>query len=167
MSDLIVLTFENEAYAFQMRDKLLEMQKKMVISLADAAIVVRNDNGKPKIKQLHSLVGTGAMGGAFWGMFIGLLFLNPWLGMAVGALSGALGGAMSDYGVDDNFIKEVGSTIQPGQAALFLLVTKYIADKVLPELGAFNAKVLQTSLTDEAEAKLRNAFGAEDMKETC
>ena len=79
MSDLIVLTFENEAYAFQMRDKLLEMQKKMVISLADAAIVVRNDNGKPKIKQLHSLVGTGAMGGAFWACLLDCFFLIPGL----------------------------------------------------------------------------------------
>ena len=74
MSDLIVLSFDNEASAFQMRDKLLDMQKQQVITLSDAAIVIRDKKGKPKVKQLHSLVGAGAMGGAFWGMLIGLLF---------------------------------------------------------------------------------------------
>jgi uncharacterized membrane protein len=165
MSDLIVLSFENEAAAFQMRDKLLDMQKREVITLADAAIVVRDSKGKPKVKQLHSLVGAGALGGAFWGMLIGLLFFAPWLGMAIGAMSGALSGALSDIGVDDKFIKEVGAAIEPGHAALFLLVAKVTADKVLPELSSFNAKVLQTSLSNEAEAKLREAFGAEGIEE--
>jgi len=164
MSDLIVLSFDNEANAFQMRDKLVNMQKQQVISLADAAIVIRDKNGKPKVKQLHSLVGAGALGGAFWGMLIGLLFFAPWMGMAIGALSGALGGKLSDIGVDDNFIKEVGATIEPGHAALFLLVTKVTADKVLPELSDYNAKVLQTSLSNEDEAKLREAFGAQEIE---
>jgi len=164
MSDLIVLSFDNEASAFQMRDKLLDMQKQQIITLADAAIVIRDKNGKPKVKQLHSLVGAGALGGAFWGMLIGLLFFAPWLGMAAGALGGALSGKFADVGVDDNFIKEVGAAIEPGHAALFLLVLKVTADKVLPELSSFNAKVLQTSLSNEAEAKLREAFGAEDIE---
>ncbi|MBP6469315.1 MAG: DUF1269 domain-containing protein [Chloroflexi bacterium] len=164
MSDLIVLSFDNEASAFQMRDKLLDMQKQQVITLADAAIVIRDKKGKPKVKQLHSLVGAGAMGGAFWGMLIGLLFFAPWLGMAAGALGGALGGKFNDIGVDDKFIKEVGETIEPGHAALFLLVVKVTADKVLPELASFNAKVLQTSLSNEDEARLRETFGAEDVE---
>lgn len=165
MSDLIVLAFEDEASAFQMRDKLLQMQKQQVITLADAAIVTRKANGKPKVKQLYSLVGSGAVGGAFWGMLIGLLFFAPWLGMAAGALGGALGGKFTDIGVDDKFIKEVGETIEPGHSALFLLVAKATPDKVLPELESFNAKVLQTSLSNEQEAKLREAFGAESEED--
>jgi uncharacterized membrane protein len=165
MSDLIVLAFEDEASAFQMRDKLLQMQKQQLITLSDAAIVTRKADGKPKVKQLQSLVGAGAVGGAFWGMLIGLLFFAPWLGMVAGALGGALGGKFTDIGVDDKFIKEVGETIQPGHSALFLLVEKATPDKVLPELSSFNAKVLQTSLSTEQEAKLREAFGAHDEEE--
>lgn len=165
MSDLIVLAFDNESSAFMMRDKLLQLQKQQVISLSDAAIVIRDKKGKPKVKQLQSLVGAGAMGGAFWGMLIGLLFFAPWLGMAAGALGGALSGKFADIGVDDQFIKEVGETIQPGHAALFLLVEKVTADKVLPELASFNATVLQTSLSNENEAKLREAFGAHEIEE--
>lgn len=95
-------------------------------------------------------------------MLIGLLFFTPWLGLAAGAIGGALGGKFTDIGVDDNFIKEVGAKIEPGHAALFLLVEKATPDKVLPELHSFNATVLQTSLSNEQEAKLREAFGVHD-----
>ena len=124
--------------------------------------MVRRQDGKVKVKQAVSLVGAGALGGAFWGMLIGLLFWAPWLGLAIGAASGALGGALSDYGVDDKFIKEVGKKIEPGNSALFLLVESWTEDKVMDEIKGFDAEVLQTSLSKEDEAKLAAAFGAEE-----
>ena len=162
MATMVVLAFKDETSAAQMRDKLVGLQKLKLIDLADAAVVVRRQDGKVKVKQAVSLVGAGAMGGAFWGMLIGLLFWAPWLGMAIGAASGALGGALRDYGVDDGFIKEVGSTIEPGNSALFLLVNSWTEDKVMDEVGHFDAQVLQTSLSKEDEAKLKAAFGAEE-----
>ena len=164
MSDLIVLAFDNEKGAFQMRDKLFQLQKQHLIQLADAAVVVRKPDGKVKVKQAVSLVGAGALGGAFWGMLIGIIFWMPWLGMAIGAATGALSGKFSDIGVDDSFIKEVGATIEPGNSALFLLVVSATEDKVLDELKDYNATVLKTSLSNEGEAKLREAFGAEDIE---
>ena len=107
-------------------------------------------------------MGAGALGGAFWGMLIGLLFFAPWLGLAIGAASGALGGALSDYGVDDKFIKQVGAKIEPGHSALFLLVDSWTEDKVMDEIAGFDAEVLQTSLSKDDEAKLKAAFGAHD-----
>ena len=164
MSDLIVLAFDSEDGALQLRDKLLSLQKQMLIQLEDAAVVVRRQDGKVKVKQLHSLVGAGALGGAFWGMLIGLIFWMPWLGLAIGAASGAMGGKFSDIGVDDKFIKEVGNTINPGNSALFLLVVSATGDKVLDQLQGVKAKVLQTSLSKEAEAKLREHFAADDIE---
>jgi uncharacterized membrane protein len=162
MSQMVVFAFKDEGGAEQMRDSLKALQKQQLITLSDAAVAVRKPDGKVKVKQATSLVGVGALGGAFWGMFIGLLFWMPWLGLAIGAASGALGGALSDTGVDDDFIKEVGNSIEPGQSALFLLVEDWTEDKVLDELTKFDAKVLQTSLSKEDEAKLKAAFGAED-----
>jgi uncharacterized membrane protein len=95
-------------------------------------------------------------------MLIGLLFWAPWLGLAMGALGGALGGALTDVGVDDKFVKEVGNTIEPGHSALFLLVESWTEDKVMDEIKGFEAEVLQTSLSKEDEEKLKAAFGAED-----
>jgi uncharacterized membrane protein len=131
-------------------------------NLSDAAVVVRKQDGKVKVRQAVSLVGAGALGGAFWGMLIGLLFWAPWLGLAIGAAAGALGGKLTDVGVNDNFIKEVGNTIEPGHSALFLLVESWTEDKVMDEISGFDAEVLQTSLSKEDEAKLKAAFGAEE-----
>jgi len=154
MTTLVVLTFNNEIGAEQVRDKLVGLQESQLIRVSDAAVVVRRQDGKVKVKQAVSLVGTGALGGAFWGMFIGLLFFAPWLGLAIGALS--------DTGVDDKFIKEVAAKIKPGQSALFVLVESWTEDKVMHEIKDFDAEVLQTSLSKQDEAKLRLAFGAQD-----
>ena len=162
MATLVVLTFKDETGAEQMRDRLAGLQKRHLITIADAAVVVRRQDGKVKVKQAVSLVGVGALGGAFWGMFIGLLFFAPWLGLAVGAVSGALGGALVDIGVDDKFIKEVAAKIEPGHSALFLLVESWTKEKVMDEFAGFDAEVLQTSLSTEDEAKLQAAFGADE-----
>jgi len=162
MTTLVVLTFNNEIGAEQVRDKLVGLQESQLIRVSDAAVVVRRQDGKVKVKQAVSLVGAGALGGAFWGMFIGLLFFVPWLGLAIGAVTGALGGALSDTGVDDKFIKEVAAKIKPGQSALFVLVESWTEDKVMHEIKGFDAEVLQTSLSKQDEAKLRLAFGAQD-----
>ena len=162
MSTMVVLSFKDETGAEQMRDTLGRLQKLQLISLSDAAVVVRKEDGKVKVKQAVSLVGAGALGGAFWGMLIGLLFFAPWLGLVIGAASGALGGKLTDVGIDDKFIKEVGETIEPGHSALFLLVESWTEDKVMDEITKYDATVLQTSLSKEDEAKLKAAFGAEE-----
>jgi uncharacterized membrane protein len=162
MSQMIVFAFKDETSAEQMRDELKDLQKMQLIQLSDAAVVVRKEDGQVKVKQAVSLVGAGALGGAFWGMLIGLLFMAPWLGLAIGAASGALGGALADTGIDDKFIKQVGATIEPGHSALFLLVEQWTEDKVLDHLTKFDAQVLQTSLSKEDEAKLKAAFGASE-----
>jgi len=162
MSELIVLAFDHETGADEMREALVRLQKEYLITLEDAAVVVRKSDGRVKVRHAASLVGAGALGGAFWGLLIGVLFWAPWLGMAVGAATGAVSGKLTDIGIDDGFIKEVGNTVEMGHSALFLLVREVKEDKVVPYLAQFGAKVLRTSLSKEDEAKLRSAFGAEE-----
>jgi uncharacterized membrane protein len=167
MSNLVVLAFKNETGAAQFRSEIERMQKMNILTLEDAAIVTRNADGKTKVKQANSLVGAGAFGGAFWGMLIGLLFWVPWLGLAVGAVTGALAGKFSDIGIDDEFIKSVSREIQPGGSALFLMVSQSTPDRVLEELrGHTNVTVLQTSLSRDAEERLRAAFATPAREET-
>jgi uncharacterized membrane protein len=160
MDKLFVLKFADETTAQQVLGTLKNLQDRRLIKVDDAAIVTLRQDGKPKIQQMHNLVGAGALGGAFWGMLIGLLFFMPLLGAAVGAASGALAGKMKDIGIDDNFIKQVGSSIQPGESALFLLVSEAVAEKVLPELKQYKFQLIQTSLSKEDEEKLHEMLGA-------
>jgi uncharacterized membrane protein len=160
MSDLIVFAFPNEKSAYEMDEAINRLKKEQLITLDDAAVVVRKHDGKVKVKQAVNLVGTGTVGGAFWGMLIGLLFWMPWLGMAIGAVTGAISGKLADYGINDDFINEVAQTIEPGGSALFLLISKWTEDKVLDELSNFKPKIVRTSLSKEEEHKLKAAFGA-------
>jgi uncharacterized membrane protein len=164
MSDLVVFALKTETGAQEMLKTVEGLQKQELIALQDAAVVVRRQDGKAKVKQARSLVGAGALGGAFWGMLIGLLFWMPWLGLAIGALSGAVAGHFSDVGIDDNFIKEVGNTIKPGHSALFLLIAEWTEDRVLDALDKFDAQVLRTSLSAEDEKKLKEAFAASEIE---
>ena len=162
MSNLIVIGFDNEADAFEMRAALARMQAQYLIEMEDAVVVTRDASGKPQLHQAVNLAAAGAVSGAFWGTLIGMLFLNPLLGAAVGAGSGALSGKLADIGINDQFMKDLGATLTPGSSALFVLVRKSTPDKVLEGLKAFAGKgrVLQTSLTKDKEEELRKFMEA-------
>ena len=159
MRELVVVAFQDETGAAEMRDALVELQKQRLVTLDDAVVVVRRLDGKVKVKQAVNLVGSGALGGTFWGMFISLLFWIPWMGLDAGTFSGVAPGVLGDPGVEDGFVREVGTTIQPGHSALFLLIREASPDKLMDELRPFNGKILHTSLSTEAEAQLRKSFG--------
>ena len=163
MSDLIVIGFSDEFKADEVLLDLRRLEMDYLIDLEDAAIVVRNQNGKVRVKQTQELVASGALSGGFWGLLIGLMFFQPLLGI-LGAAMGALSGALMDIGIDDNFIQELGNTIAPGTSAIFILVRKSTPDKVLEDLSKFEGKVLQTSLTHEDEAKLQEALTKNDVR---
>jgi uncharacterized membrane protein len=164
MSDLIAVAYDDEYKAEEVRLALVKLQKEYLLELEDAAVVVKNKEGKVQLKQAVNLTAAGAVSGSFWGMLIGILFLNPLLGAAVGAASGALGGALSDIGVDDNFMKELGETLTPGTSALFVLVKKVTPDKVLAEVAPFGGKVLRTSLSKAEEDQLKEVLANRGLK---
>lgn len=155
MSDLVVVAFDDEHKAFEMRAALSKLQKEYLIAMDDVVVVTKDDNGKVKLHQAVNLTAAGAVGGTFWGTLIGMLFLNPLLGAAVGAGAGAVSGMLADIGIDDKFMKELGEHLRPNTSALFVLVRKVTADKVLEQLKGFGGKVLQTSLSKDEEAELQ------------
>ena len=128
MSDLVVIAFPTESKAEEVRQKLLAMQKEYLIELGDAVTL------------------------------IGLIFLMPLAGAALGAASGTLSGYLTDVGIDDKWMKETAAAIQPGTSALFVLVRKVTADKVLEGLKGEGGTVLKTSLDHTKEAALQAAL---------
>src|SRR5258705_6895183 len=151
MSDLVVIAFPTEGKAEEIRQKLLAMQKEYLIELGDAVIAVKDSKGNVN-------TAAGAVSGAFWGSLIGLIFLMPLAGAALGAASGTLGGYLTDVGIDDKWMKETAAAIQPGTAALFVLVRKVTADKVLEGVKGEGGTVLKTSLDHTKEAALQAAL---------
>jgi len=160
MSNLVVIAYDDQFKAEEVRLMLLKMQKEYLIDMEDAVVAVKDDKGKVKLHQAINLTAAGAASGGFWGALIGLIFLNPLLGLAVGATAGAVSGALTDVGIDDKFMKELAETMHAGSSVLFILVRRATPDKVLEELKGTGGKVLRTSLSHDDEAKLQDALSS-------
>jgi uncharacterized membrane protein len=159
MATFTVWKFDSPEAADEIESSLQQLQKQGLITVMDAATVSwPKDRAKPKTRQLHNLVGLGALSGSFWGMLFGLLFLMPLLGAAIGAAAGALGGKMNDIGIDDDFIAEVKEKVTPGTSALFLLSRDAVTDRVREALPIGHAEPIHSNLDSEREARLREIF---------
>jgi uncharacterized membrane protein len=165
MSDLVAIIYPTEQKAEDVRQRLIKLQKEYLITLSDAVIAVKAEDGAVKLSQLFSTTAAGAATGSFWGLLIGILFLNPIIGVALGAAGGALGGALTDYGINDKFMKELSTSLQPGNAALFVLIKNMTPDKVLREIQDAGGTVLKTSLDDAKEKQLRDALAKASLTE--
>jgi len=166
MADLVAIAFDKPDQADRMLTELNRLQKEYLVDLADAVVAIRQPDGKVHLKQSINLVGAGAasggLSGALWGSLIGLLFLNPLAGFALGGLigagTGALSGSLIDYGINDDFMRSLGETLNADSSALFVLVRKAQPEKVLAELENFGGRVLKTSLSPEQERRLQDAL---------
>ena len=160
MSTLVVVAYDDPFKAEEVHLKLLKLQKDYLIDLQDAVFATKDKDGKVKVHQPVNLTAAGAIRGGFWGSLMGLLFLNPLLGMAVGATAGAVSGALTELGLKENFLKEIGDSLKPNSSVLFVLVRQATPDKVLEELAGTGGKIIKSSLTHENEAKLQAALNA-------
>lgn len=161
MSDLIAIAYPEPHTAEIVRDTLTELMAQRIIELEDAVVVTRDEDGKVRLHQMLRPAATGAAGGLLWGGLIGLLFLAPLIGMAIGGAAGGAAGALTDVGIDDTFMKQLGRGLAPGGAALILLVRKVTPDKVLPHIRRYGGEVLQTSLDEATETRLRETLQPE------
>ncbi|HZM42512.1 MAG TPA: DUF1269 domain-containing protein [Acidimicrobiales bacterium] len=159
MATLTVWKFSTPEGAAAAEATLVDLRKQDLIVIHDAATVSWPSGAKrPKTRQLSSMTGAGALSGSFWGLLFGLLFFVPLLGMAVGAAAGAIGGSLTDVGIDDDFITSVRSRVTPGTSALFVLSSDAVIDRVTAAFEGQDPELIQSSLSDEEEAKLREVF---------
>ena len=160
MASLIVLKFDTPEGAESGLELAERLQKQQLLEILDASIVSWPiGKKKPKTRQIAHLRAIGSLDGAFWGMLFGLIFFVPLLGMAVGATVGAIRGHFSDYGIDDGFINQVRGKVTEGTSALFLLLGAVTADKVVEAfMAAPHFEIIESNLTHEQEAKLREAY---------
>ncbi|MCG6498348.1 DUF1269 domain-containing protein [Kitasatospora sp. A2-31] len=159
MATLTVWRFPTASGADEALDTLKRLQRQELIKVQDGAVVSWPEGArKPKTRHLSDMTGMCALGGAFWGFLLGMIFFVPVLGMAVGAASGALGGHLANFGIDDAFIKQVREKVTPGSSALFALTTDAVLDRIRAEFEGWHAELLETNLSADEEARLREAF---------
>ena len=160
MSHLVILSLDNRDDAERVFDLTGDLARQQLLQLQDAAYAWRDDKGKVRIQQAINLTRAGAASGALWGTLIGLIFLNPLAGLAVGAATGAVAGKLTDVGIDDDMIKQIGQQLQEGKAAVFVLARSATADKVVEALKPYSPTIIQTNLTKDREEELVQALQA-------
>ena len=80
------------------------------------------------------------------------------MGAGLGAGSGALSGSLTDIGIRDDLIQEIGQTLQPGRAAVFFLARNATVDRVIEAIKPYNPTVIQTNLSKDSERELIQAL---------
>lgn len=155
MSQLFAIAYDDQYKAQEVRLTLNKLQKQHLIELEDAVVVIKTEDGKVKLNQSVSLANVGAISGGYLGLLVGTLFFLPFFGAAVGATAGAYAAARADIGINDDFMKELGETLQPDTSALFVLVREVNPDRVLEEISKYGGKILRTSLAKDKEAELQ------------
>lgn len=158
MNTLLVLAFENEAKANAAIKRVLQYQRRQMITLMDAALVVRRPDNRIKVQQVNSLVGAGAFGGAFWGILVALLFWNVWATQEAGS-SVPDSVELTECGLPLAVVTQIAGMVKPGYAACFFLITCMTEEVVLPALMAEQSAV-KVKLNHTELARLRENFGA-------
>jgi len=160
MNQLIVVAFDHFDDARTALDRIRALEREGRISLEDTALVQRDPDGTAHVRnEVSGTTETAAVVGAAIGAFVTFVF--PVVGAAIGAVAGAAVGRAMDRGVSSGFVDEVKTTLRPGRSALFLVVREADLDAVLAALRDLRGEVLQTSLSEEAAAALRDALRAD------
>ena len=155
MSDLVTIGYPDVATAQEVLHALDRLQVERAVDVEDAVIVERAADGRVTIVPWIDQGGLETGASALVGGLIGTLFLAPLLGAALGAAAGATRAALVDLGISDEFMRELGASLLPGSAAVILLMSATEPKRVLAELTRHGGQVVQTSLSSQAEHRLR------------
>ena len=124
MDKMFVVVFENEERAFQARQDLKELHRDGSIALYADAILAKDTEGVVHVRQAADSGPIGTFVGMLTGGLVGAL-AGP-AGLAVGLASGTTVGVFRDlyvWGIEEDFVNEVGTSLEPGKAAVVAELT--------------------------------------------
>ena len=155
--ELMVAAFQGEQGAEQALEQLKEAKKEHLIKIQDAAVMRKDEKGKVHIKETEDVGGgRGAIAGGILGVAIAAL-TGP-AGIILAGLTGALVGGIAarniDMGIDNDRLKKLADSLQPGTSAIVAIVEHtWVADleAAMQEAGA---DVLTEELSAEIAAQL-------------
>ena len=165
MSKFIVVTFPNEAKAYEGVSALNKLHSEGSITLYDTAVAQRGADGKLVAKQRTAVegidMGVGALVGALIGAFAGPV--GAAIGLATGTTVGSIGGYVHGE-VSDEFLEDVTKAMRPGTFALLAEISEPWAAPVDTQMEALGGRVLRETRKDvigdvmEKRAEARRAF---------
>ena len=162
--ELIIAAFQDETKADEALQSLKELDKQDIIDVINAAVLVKDQDGKASIKETADPdAKKGALFGAVVGGLIGLLGgpAGVVIGAAAGAATGGVAAHKIDLGFDDDYLKEVQESLPPGSSAIFALIEHEWVEKVVETLNAYEADIIQREIKAEIATQLTEADESE------
>jgi len=162
MAALIVIGFDNPVEARAAYDEAVALQSDFVVDLRGVAIVTVDAEGQTHVQTPQKIVGTGATSGALWGLLIGLLCFVPFLGAALGGAVGALIGKLARSGINETFRGQVQALLQPGGAAVVVMVEETTEDTFTRRMAPYGGRLLKMLLSEQDQQELVRNLGETD-----
>ncbi len=119
MDKMLVIVFDSESKAYEGSKALQDLQNEGSINLYAKSVIAREADGLIVMKQQGDTGPIGTAVGLLIGSMTGML-AGP-LGLVFGSTTGMFGGLVYDMahmGISDDFLAEVGQSMQPGKAAV-------------------------------------------------
>jgi uncharacterized membrane protein len=158
MGSITAITFEDMEQGPQLREALKGLERRGLLSLDDAAVIVRDESGEFKVHgQLDRGVKTGAGIGAAVGLLLGSIFF-PLGGIVLGALGGAGVGASVNLGIDKKFIQDIKEAMPNGSSAIIIYARSADPAALRAAVEPFHGHVYQTTLESDDEDTLLRAL---------
>jgi uncharacterized membrane protein len=152
---LFVATFDNQSQAGEALKDFQAMHKAGSIELIDAAVIVREADGKVKFEETADPSGKRwAKRGAIAGGVVGLIFPPSLLASAaVGAGAGGIWGKVRDKGFKDEDLKEIGESMEPGTSAIIAIAEDRVLEQLETGLAGYQ-RIARHAVSAEAAAQI-------------
>lgn len=155
---IIVAAFQEEDAADQALKALKEAKREKLISIDNAAVIKKDDDGKLHIKETADMGGgKGAGVGALVGGAIGLLGgpLGVAAGSALGAAVGGVTAKLYDGGFKDDRLRQIGTSLQPGTSAIVAVIEHRWVAELEKDLAEEGADVMTAALAADIAEQLQ------------
>jgi len=155
---IIVAAFQDENEADQALRTLKEAKKEKLISIDNAAVIRKDEDGKLHIKETDDMGGgKGAGIGTLVGGAIGLIGgpVGVVAGGALGAVVGGLTAKLYDGGFDDDRLRQIGTSLQPGTSAIVAVIEHRWVAELERELAEEGADVTTAALAADIAEQLQ------------
>jgi uncharacterized membrane protein len=154
--DLLVVAFDDEGGADNALKALEAAKEEHNVGIHNAALIRRDADNTLHIREMAAWsAGTDSAAGVLIGGAIGLLFPPRILvSGALGATIGGMAALLTDSGLPDARLKELGATLRPGTSALIALVEREHGAELERQLGALGARTVREGIQPNMAAQL-------------
>ena len=155
-TQMILAAFKTETGADEALEQLKKAQKEHLIDINNVAVLRRDKEGKLHIKEPTDMGGgRGALIGGGVGALAGLLFAPVGLAIAGGAALGGLAAKMHDSGFNDERLRKLGGSLEPGTSCILAVIEHIWVKELEAELQQAGADIVTEELGADISRELK------------